>query len=196
MQNPRITWNGNGLDFPNPLTGYLAGTRSRRFLEMSDGKVHATQLRTTFDEVRVELDNFEDVEFEAKLHAWWAWAKRGEQYAFSLDPSDQVDTTLDAAAAAGQKVVPLTVTTGIVVGSKYRLRQAADHDEEVVHVDSIAAGVSVTARDNLLFSYVGGDLFRSRGYFPKVVAVEADFPVVENRGRTFTLDHTMREDAG
>lgn len=197
MANSLITWNGNALNFPNPLTGYRAISRSRRFVGMSDGKVHETSLRTTFDEVRVRLANFVDVDFEADLRAWWAWARAGNQYAFALDSADQVDTTLDGAAADLQKVIPLASTAGIVVGKKYLIRVAIGNDEEVVHVDTISAGISVTARDNLKYSYASGDIFRTRDFFPKVVAAprEADLPVIENPGLTFTLDHTMVEDA-
>ena len=197
MPNSLITWNGNALNFPNPLTGYRALPRSRRFVGVSDGKVHETSLRTTFDEVRIQLANFVDVDFEADLLAWWAWARAGNQYAFALDSANQVDTTLDGAAAAAQKVVPLASTAGIVAGNKYRLRPAIGNLEEVVHVDTINAGISITARDNLKYSYVSGDIFRTRDYFPKVVAGpgEADLPVRENPGLTFTLDHVMVEDA-
>lgn len=198
MANSRIVWNGNTLDFPNPLTGYRASRPSRRFVAMSDGKVHETSLRTTFDDVRIRLANFDDVDFEADIVAWWAWARAGNQYAFALDSTDTVDTTLDGAAASGQKVIPLTATAGIVVGNKYKIRQAIGNDEEIVHVASIIAGVSVTARDNLKYTFASADIFRTRGYFPKMIAApaETELPVTENPGLTFTLEHRMVEDAG
>lgn len=195
MANPSIVWNANVLNFPGPLTGIADPRKARRFLEMSDGKVHATQVRTSFDEVRIALANFEDAAFEADLHAWWAWAKQGNQYAFAVDNDDTIDTTLDGAAAAGQKVIPLTSTTGIVAGKKYRLIESAGHNDEIVQVDTIQAGVSVTALNNLRFGYASADVFRSRGYFPKVVALESDRPWQENPGLTWTLEHAFREDA-
>lgn len=197
MSNSQIIWNGNTLDFPGPLTGYRAVPRSRRFVAISDGKVHETSLRTTFDQVRVQLANFDDVDFEAELLAWWAWARAGNQYSFALDSADQVDTTLDGAAASGQKVIPLTSTAGIVVGKKYRLREAIGNNEENTHVASISAGDSVTARDNLKYTYASGDIFRTRDFFPKVVAdpLERDLPVQESTGLTYTLEHVMVEDA-
>lgn len=164
---------------------------------MSDGKIHETSLRTTFDIVRIQLANFDDVDFEADVLAWWAWARAGNQYAFARDLSDKIDTTLNGAAASGQKVIPLTSTAGIVVGTKYKIREAIGNYEENIHVASISAGVSVTARDNLFNSFVSGDIFRSRYYFPKMKAPkeQRDLPVVENQGRVFTFDHTMVEDA-
>ena len=196
MGNSVLVWNGNSLNFPNPLTDYRAKMRSRRGIAMSDGKVHETSLRTLFREIHAVLANFDDAEFEASLHAWWAWAVSGKQYAFAYDSADQIDTTLDGAAASGQKVIPLTDTAGIVVGKKYLTRQAAGNKYEIVHVESISAGVSVTARDNLKSAYVSGDIFRSRHYFPKVISPAGDEPWFENPGLTFTLDHLMREDAG
>jgi len=87
-------------------------------------------------------------------------------------------------------------TAGIVAGFKYRLRPTSGHDEELVHVDTIQAGVSVTARDNLQYTYASGDIFRSRDYFPVVVAVDEASPVMEMPGLTYALDHQMREDRG
>jgi hypothetical protein len=70
-----------------------------------------------------------------------------------------VSTTLDASAAAGQKVIPLTATTGIVAGGEYLIRKADGSYQEVVKVASISAGVSVTAHNNLARAYVSTDLF-------------------------------------
>ena len=199
MGNSVITWNGNALNFPGPLTGAsgLDGPKSRGKVQMSDGKVHATQLTALFDEPVIELANFDNAEFEADLHAWWSWAVRGNQYAFAVDVDDQIDTTLDGAAAAAQKVIPLTSTAGIVVGIKYMVREAAGNEYEVIEVASISAGVSVTAVNNLKFSFASGDIFRSRRYYPKVVNATPDTapPWKENPGLTWTLLHKMQEDA-
>lgn len=196
MANPEFVWNGNTLAFPGPLSLYEPGPRSRRTLQMSDGKVNAVQLRTKFDEVVISLRNFVDVDFEADLEAWWSWALRGEQYAFAMDSADKIDTTLDGTAASGQKVIPLTSTVGIVVGNKYIVREAAGNEWEVIEVDTISSGISVTALVNLKYGFLTADVFRTRKYHPKVIATESDKPWRENPGLTWTLNHRMREDAG
>ncbi len=195
MGNSVITWNGKALNFPGPLTGYGPGRLSRVFSDMSDGGVHETSLRSSRDEIRIQLANFVDRAFKRNVRAWWAWARKGKTYAFALDVADQVDTTLDVAAASGQKVIPLTSTAGIVVGKEYIVRKAIGNEEEEVLVDIITAGVSVTVVKDLDYSYASGDIFRSVDYFPKVVRHKNQMmlPVVENTGLTFTLDHTMVE---
>ncbi len=199
MGNSVITWNGNALNFPGPLTraSGLDVPKAKSKVVMSDGKVHATQVTTLFYEPAIELARFDDAEFEFKLHAWWSWALQGNQYAFAVDVNNQVDTTLDGAAASGQKVIPLTSTAGIVVGLKYLIREAAGHNFQLVHVNSISAGISVTARDNLQFSFANADIFRSRRYYPKVVNPKGNPPPPweENPGLTWTLFHRMKEDA-
>jgi len=192
---PKIVWNGNTLSFPGKPTLYRYQRRAVRDLVFSGGGVSDVNLHHQFDEVRIALENFEETQFEADLHAWWSWAARGQPYQVALDDSETADTTLDGSAAAGQKVIPLTSTTGITAGKKYLIRESAGEEEEIVEVASISAGVSVTALNNLKFGYLTGDIFRSRDYFPKMVSLDSDLPVQELI-TTFAFDHSCREDLG
>lgn len=73
------------------------------------------------------------------------------------------NTTLDAAAGVGQtnlKLIPLTATTGASVGRWYLLTAAKGH-KEIVEVDEVDSGVSVTAKHNLHNAYASGDAFVS-----------------------------------
>ena len=68
-----------------------------------------------------------------------------------------VSTTLDGSAASGQKVIPLTATTGITAGMTGYVTDGTN--AESVTVASVSAGVSVTAVADLVHSYVSGDSF-------------------------------------
>jgi hypothetical protein len=64
-------------------------------------------------------------------------------------------TTLDAQAASGQKVVPVTTTVGAVVGMPVFIGVATGLSEVGV-IDSIQAGISVTMVDLLTYTYAAG----------------------------------------
>lgn len=73
--------------------------------------------------------------------------------------TDALHTTLDDAAAAGQKVIPLTATTGLAAGDLCTIRKANGAYEQEVTIDSINAGVSVTIVEDLEFAYASADKF-------------------------------------
>lgn len=76
--------------------------------------------------------------------------------------ADAVDTTFDGAAGFGQtnrKTCPLTSTANVVLGAFYRVGNALSQ-AELVEVGAIAAGVSVTARNDLQRDYVSTDTFK------------------------------------
>lgn len=72
------------------------------------------------------------------------------------------NTTLDGTAISGQTTIPLTATTNIVAGEKYRVGPNSKGQYEDITVDDISDGVNVTARDNLVNSYASADVFRSQ----------------------------------
>ena len=193
MGNPRIIYDGTTLTFPNLASAWENRRAAQRTLRFSQGGVHAASLRHLFDLGRIRLENFEDTDFERELWAWWSWAVRGEVYSVALDSADLIDTTLDAAAAAGQAVIPLTSTTSIVVGNRYKIREAAGNEEEKIEVLSISAGISVTATANLKYGYVSGDTFKSPDYLTKVASLDAIKPWARSRFTAFTFDHRFRE---
>ena len=195
MGFPKIVYSGVTVNFPHPLTAYEFRRRSDREMDFSGGGIAAAQLHHQYDQARIVIANFDSAAFEAQLHPWWSWAVRGKAYAFALDDTETADTTLNGAAAAGQKVIPLTLTTGITVGKQYLVRELAGHEEELITVASISAGVSVTAVDNLIFGYLSGDIFRSRDYLPKLVSLDDEFPLRQHI-TTWSLDHQAREDLG
>ena len=100
---------------------------------------------------------------------------RGISFRVTLDKL-RSSTTLDAAAAAAQKVIPVGSTTGFSVGDECLIRAVDNDDEyELVLIASINAGVSVTALNNLYYSYTSSDIFRHKGYFPTVTTLDKEF---------------------
>jgi len=195
MANPQIVWNSNVLSFPGPLTSYQSRRRCDRSFDFSAGRVAATGVRSSYDEVRAILGNFDDAQFAADLVAWISWARRGNQYAFALDSADVVNLALSGAAAAGQKDIPLAVTASVVVGRRYRLREVAGDEEEIIQVASVTLNTKATAVNNLKYGYLTGDAFRSPDYFPKMVAADGDQPW-DQLITTYSFDHLMTEDRG
>lgn len=193
MAKPRITYDGTNLDFPKLASDWENRRASLRTLKISHGKAHAVSLRNQFDLCRLFLEHFEDKDFERQLYAWWSWAQRGEAYAVALDSADVIDTTLDGAAPAGQDVIPLTATAGIVIGNRYKIREVSGNEEEKIEVASISAGISVTATANLKYGYLSGDTFQSPEFLPKVISLDGVKPWGPSRSIAFTLDHRFRE---
>ena len=136
---------------------------------------------------KIETINFygiQEMSFEAHfteqiyydLIAWWSWARQGKPWAFAMDSGNVGNTTLDGAAPSGQKTIPLTATAAFTVDD-YCLIRAADTDDEfeIVKIASINAGVSVTATDNLKFTYASADIFRHTDYWPEVTSLDKNF---------------------
>ena len=115
------------------------------------------------------------------LWAWWSWARQGKTWAFAMDSGDVLNTTLDGAAAAAQKTIPVASTTGLEAGDKCLIRaEDADDEFEVVEIDTIDDGVSVDVVENLIFSYDSDDVFRHFEYFPSVLSLDTFFDPVKS----------------
>jgi len=193
MSNPQFVYDSKTLAFAELLSSMERQKEGKRSIAFSASGKAGSVFEHALDNVEIEIELFDDRAFYRALQAWWAWACQGNEYAFALDSADTVDTTLDGTAAAGQKVIPLTSTTGIVALSRYRVRSTDLTKEEIIQVDTISAGVSVTAIANLIWGYASGDFFRSEDYFPKVISKDDDFPAVEKDFGNFTFKHKMKE---
>ena len=99
--NPRIIWNGNILDFPelasrfDPERGIV-----RAVNRAQSGKSETISLRFE-DRMRIACEvlsrsQAEHLKFYRDLTAFWSWVARGNPFSFALDPTDTVDTTLNA----------------------------------------------------------------------------------------------------
>ena len=132
------------------------------------------------------------------MMAWWAWARQGRVFTFTNTIGKTGNTTLDAAAAADQKVIPVTSTTGFAPGDQCLIR-AVDNDFEfeIIQISSISAGVSVTAEDNLFHSYTSTDTFRHWDYVPSCKVLSADWkPVRPHHNVNYRASIRFAEDLG
>ena len=179
----RITYDSNNIDILTDEKGLETRyTQERNLNRSASGKIE------TINQYGITEIIFHAVLSEANyrdLVAWWAWARQGKSWSFALDSGSAANTTLDAAAAADQKTIPLTATTGFAAGD-YCLIRAEDEDNEfeIVEIDSVTANVSVTAVDNLIFAYTSSDVFRHSDYWPSLVLLDTNFSP-EKRGEYF-----------
>jgi len=103
------------------------------------------------------------------LYAFWAYARLGREFELSVSSDEDEATTLDGSANSGQKVIPVTSTTGFAVGDDCLIKEASGDDFEALKIASISAGVSITAEDDLKYGYAAGDAFRHLWHWPQVV---------------------------
>jgi len=193
MSHSRIIWNENILDFPQPLSTFDRRRKAARETAFSASGKAVSVFEHAFDEIEIALDAFSDRAFFRRLQAWWAWAAQGKPYSFALDAADAVNLAISGAANAGQSVIPLASTAGIVAGRFYRQRSADSSKAEIIEAASVQADVSVTAAANLLGTYAAGDALRSEDYFPSVVSLDEVFPAEEKPFLIFELKHKFRE---
>lgn len=190
---PQFEFDGKTLDFPLAISTLEKETEFQRSLRVSTGGKAGSVFERRLDIVSIGLDNFSERAFYRKLQAWFAWAGQGEEYGFALDKDEKINTTLDGAAAAAQKVIPLTATAGITVGNFYKVFSDDFTKYEIIQVDTISAGVSVTAIENLIWAYASGDFFQTEDYWPMVISLDDELPVVEKAFGTFEFDHEFQE---
>ena len=123
------------------------------------------------------------------LLAWWAWAKQGKAFAFAFDTDRTFSTTLDDAAASGQKNAPLTATAGATAGEFLYLKKDGGEEQEVIEIDSVDAGVKVVAVENLKYTYTSDDECRHIDYSPALKVDSKTFlPMIPNGSQSVTSD--------
>jgi len=147
---------------------------------------------------QINLYGIQEMSFDAyvstavyySLFAWWSWARQGKTWAFALDSTKIGNTTLNGAAASGQKVIPLAATAAFSSGDICFIKALdADDEFEVVTIDTVQAGTSVTATSNLIYSYASADSFRHIEYWPSVKSLDEEFAPTKMNN---TWSHTFK----
>jgi hypothetical protein len=176
------------INFPRQIFALNARRRRVGSQVTTDGGVVQYQFQRFEEIIEPEIDfMLTDKDFNREIKDFWGWVSKGKTLRFMMDPDDMVFLKLDGAAAAGQKTVPMEFTDGLVVGQRYYLTNWRDGwQRETVEVDTINAGVSFDAVDNLIYSYDApngpdetADRVRSRFYFPKLVVLSTRSPLGE-----------------
>jgi hypothetical protein len=198
MANPRFIWNANNLDFPDMLSqGTAFRRKSMRSYSFSDGKIAAVARKNTFFEARIVLARFSDATFEAALNAWWAWAVAGNQYAFALDSGKVYNSVNGVQVNPGDTTVTVGSTSGVTAGDTMLIMSSLGLAD--IHKFVVSGLLTAPPRIQFTgfpskFTFPTGSIVRHAEYFPKLVALDDDFPVEEEL-TTWTLDHRCREDA-
>ena len=174
MGSPRITYNSVNIDLVMGRTGLNQVMKQNLNMnESGSGKVETLNMYGRFN---YKFDGYFSRSVWYTLWAWWAWARQGKTFSFALDSDNVLSTTLDGSAASGQKVVPLTSTTGFTAGDVALVRaEDADDEFELIVIDSVSDGVSITSTTDLIYSYEETDSCRHKDYFPSVVTLERSF---------------------
>lgn len=167
MGSPRITYNSVNIDLVMGKNGLRHIPKQKRYVNnSSSGKIETINM---FGRWEYSFDCYFSQAVYYTLWAWWSWARQGKIWSFALDSANTGDTTLDGSAASGQKVIPLSGTAAFSVGDICLVKAVdADDEFELVEIDSISAGVSITTVSNLVYSYASSDVFRHKDYFPSV----------------------------
>jgi hypothetical protein len=176
---PRIIYDGNNIDVLIDGNSLRVTPEAENFVNRSSsGKIETVNL------YRLDTYSFEGVckaDAERQLYTFFhSWFSQGKTWAFAMDKNKTASTTLDDAAAADQKTIPLTSTTGIKAGDTMILIPAAGTHREKIKVGKVNAGVSVVACDDLLFAYASGDACRYHEYFPTVKNTDKRFTVTQD----------------
>jgi len=169
----RITYDSKTIDL---LLG-PEGLRVTYQQERSQNKSAAGKIET-INQYGIEayrLDAYFTEAIYYDLVAWWSWARQGKAWSLAMDTGEMASTTLDGAAAAAQKNVPLTATTGFAADDWCIIKSAGDDEFEIVQIDSVDTGVKIVAEANLKFTYASGDAFRHLEYFPSVISTDDAF---------------------
>lgn len=170
MGDPRITFNSVNIDLVMGRTGLISTPVQKR--ERNDSSTGKIEIINLYGQWEYSFDAYFSRAVYYDLLAWWSWARQGKTWSFALDSAKVGNTTLDGSAASGQKVIPLTATAAFSTGDICLIKaEDADDEFELIEIDSISAGVSVTAVDNLIYSYQSTDTFRHKDYLPTVVTL-------------------------
>ena len=192
-----IVWNGITLSLPRVASAWTHDIAEDRVESMAADGHRNSHHRGYLWRVHFLLKGPLEDTVERDLWNWWAWAMMGNYYAVAFDSTKTLNTTLDDAAAASQKNVPLTATTTAASGDLMIMTKADRSYYELFKVDTVDAGVKLVSTTNLCRAFAAGDSCRHLQYLPRVVSLDRDPPIsVEGKGRdnSVYLDHVFEED--
>lgn len=173
MAQGKIVYNSNTLTLP--IAGYEVTLNQEANDNFSAAGVHEAIAIREWDEITIQFNNISKAD-SYDLYAWWSYVRLGNSFTLAIDGDEDETTTLDDSAAAAQKVVPLTSTTGFAVGDYCIIKEADGDNYEIVQIASISAGVSITTEENLINTYASGDTFRHAHYWPSVIVKDKKLP--------------------
>lgn len=187
----RIVYDGKTLSVPKIFSFEKIPSIEGNDSFSASGKHEAITIRE-WDEIQIGMRKLTKSE-AATFYPWLAWARQGNVFSFALFDAEDEDTVLDGAANAGQKVIPLSDTSGFSSGHWGLIKKVSDDEYEAVEIDSVAAGISVAAKSNLVNSYAAGDIFQHMDYWPEVIVKDRKTISIQAEGNRFALAFSMVE---
>lgn len=180
-----IVWDGNTLALTRPPTAFVVDLDTdRQDADTADGH-RVSHLRRSIWIVDFAYAGPLTLQEEADLWTWWSWAAAGGEFSVARSGTEVASTTLDATAASGQKVVPVTATTGFATGQMVVVTKEDRSYYEVGVIDTVLAGVSVTLTANLKQDFAEDDVLRHYYYLPLVTSYNAKCPIrIDGAGST------------
>lgn len=186
----KIVYDGKSLSLP--VIGNLkVALRQEGKVNFSASRKHEAINFASWQEISLQCQAWTREE-AFSLYAFWSWARLGNSFSLAISENESSSTTLDGAANAGQKVVPLTATTGFSVGDYCLIEQAAGDEFEIIKIASISAGVSITAESDLIYSYASGDSFRHAWYWSSVILSDESLDVLSSDTPAMYTDISLR----
>jgi len=170
----RITYDSINIDISYTSPAGLKLNWKQEYNQNKSGSGKIEQINQ-YGIQEMSIDLYLDESTYYDMIAFWSWARQGKPFSLAMDSTKTFSSTLDDAAAAGQKVIPLTVTEGLTVGDICVIETDADNQFEIVEIASISAGVSVTIVDNLKQAYALGDKLRHFEYYPDLISLDKNF---------------------
>ncbi len=210
MANSRIIYNSRAIDLGVAPQELQAVAQIARIVNTTlTGRSEVVYLPRMDVAVRVIYRDLCDAStgvdaaaLRVKLENWWQWAQKGLPWAYALDSSRTVQTTLAGAASAGATSVTVASATGIASGRNYVLTSGADY--QMVYVTNVAGAV-LTLSVGLDFDFSGGAVFRDAYYWPAIIRnADQESPIVDaeadraagRRGEYFDLNLFFFESVG
>jgi len=191
MAQGKIVYDSKTLTIP--IAGYSINLNQQANDNFSAAGVHEAIAIREWDEITIEFNNITKTQIY-DFYAWWSYARLGNGFSLAIDGDEDETTILDDSAAADQKVIPLTSTTGFAIADYCLIKEANGDDYEVVQIASIDAGVSITAETNLLNTYASADIFRHINYWPTVIVMDKELAFsTDGPDEFFSFSLTMAE---
>lgn len=165
----RLTYNSNNIDLNIGNSGIRINPMHNQRVNKSSSGIIETFNMHGIEEIRFDTV-FQQTVYNQLYTFFWSWMRLGKAFSFTMDFARAFDTTLDGTVSGA--VVPLTSTAGISVGEQYVIIADGNAEREIIEVQSVSAGVSVTATASLANSFVDGDVLRHWQYYPALKSID------------------------
>jgi len=186
----RIIWNGNTLSLPKKARVVYEINEDRN-IDFSASRKHQVIHWAEWTRVTISLRLLTKAEM-FPFWSWWAWARLGNEFTFSLDNQD-TESSITVAAAAAQANITVNALGDISADDWIKVFEVSGDDYEAIKVQSVG-GLVITCDSNLLNAYAVGDKVRNIDYFPIMIVDMDMLPLpTDAPGYYFSFDIIISE---